>query len=125
MERAGHDRGMPRILLAVLVLACAAPAGATTGSGRAHVWLVDRSPAVVRGASFKPAERIAVTLSAGDVVLHKTVVASASGAFVARWRRSVPAGCVATGISASGSAGSHASFKTAPPDCAPLQPSDR
>jgi hypothetical protein len=116
---------MRRIALAVLVLAIAVPAGTATGSGRPRVWLADRAPATVRGASFKPAERIAVTLSVGDLVLHKAVVASAAGAFIARWSRSVPAGCTATGISASGSAGSHAAFKLAPPDCAPLQPAAR
>lgn len=115
---------MRRIALVVILLAVAVPATAT-GSGRPHVWLADRSPATVRGASFKPAERVAVTLSAGDVVLHKAVVATAAGTFVARWPRSVPSGCFATGISASGSAGSRAYFKTAPPECAPLQPVDR
>ena len=116
---------MRRIALAVLVLAFAVPAGAATGSGRPHVWLADRSPATVRGASFKPAERVAVTLSVGDVVLHKTVVASAAGVFTARWLRSVPSGCVAAGIVANGSAGSHAVYKLSPPDCAPLQPTDK
>jgi hypothetical protein len=116
---------MRRFALAVVVFAFAAPSWAATGSVRAHVWLADRSPATVRGASIKPAERIAVTHSRGDLVLHKTVVASAAGAFVARWSRSVSLGCVATAVSASGSAGSRAVFKTATPDCAPLQPVDR
>lgn len=115
-------KAMHRFVLAVLVIAIAAPAAAATGSGRPHVWLADRSPATVRGASFKPAERVAVTLSVGDVTLHKAVVATAAGTFTARWLRSVPSGCVATGIVANGSAGSHAAYKLSPPDCAPLQP---
>lgn len=113
---------MRRLVLVALVLTFAVPAGAATGSGRPHVWLADRSPATVRGASFKPAERVAVTLSVGDVTLHKAVLASAAGAFTARWLRSVPSGCVATGIVANGSSGSRAVYKQSPPDCAPLQP---
>jgi hypothetical protein len=116
---------MRRIALAVIVLAIAAPSGAATGSGRPRVWLADRAPATVRGASFKPSERIAVTLSIGEVILRKSVVASPAGGFVARWRRSAPAGCAAIGISASGSAGSRAALKLSPPDCAPLQPAGR
>jgi hypothetical protein len=121
----GMMEWMRRTVLAAVALALAAPAVAATGSGRPHVWLADRSPATVRGASFKPAERVAVTLSADDVTLHKTVPASATGAFVARWSRSVPSGCVATGIVARGSEGSRAVYKLSPPDCAPLQPVDR
>ena len=127
-ERGGIEgmmEWMRRIALAVVALALAAPAVAATGVGRPHVWLADRSPATVRGASFKPAERVAVTLSVGDVTLHKTVPASATGAFVARWQRAVPAGCVATGIVARGSDGSRAVYKLSPPDCAPLQPTDK
>jgi hypothetical protein len=116
---------MRRVAIAVVVLAFAAFSGAATGFGQPRVWLVDRSPATVRGASFKPAERVVVTLSVGDVVLRKAVVASAGGAFVARWGRAVPSGCAATGVSAVGSAGSRAFFKSPPPDCAPLQPVDR
>jgi hypothetical protein len=113
---------MRKFALAALVLAFAVPAGAATDSGHSHVWLTDRSPATVRGASFRPAEHVAVTLSVGEVVLHKAVVASLAGAFTARWLRSVPSGCVGTSIVANGSAGSHAVYKLSPPDCAPLQP---
>jgi hypothetical protein len=49
-------------------------------------------------------------------------VATASGTFLARWRRSVPAGCVAVEITARGSAGSRAVYRLSPPECAPLQP---
>jgi hypothetical protein len=109
-----------------IATACVAAALVAAAAAAAHpsprVSLVDRNPATVRGASFAPAERVAVTLSVGDVTLTKTVVASATGAFVARWRRSVPTGCVAVGIAARGSAGSRAVYRLSPPECAPLQP---
>src|SRR5258706_11675108 len=79
-RKAGMMRLMRKITLAALVLAFAVPARAATGSGRSHVWLTDRSPATVRGASFSPPEHVAVTLSAGDVVLPKAASASQAGA---------------------------------------------
>jgi len=116
----GMMEAMRRIavaLVAVALLPAAASAHATP-----RVSLVDRSPATVRGTAFAPAEHVAVTLSVGDVTLRKTVVATAQGVFVARWRRSVPTGCVAIGIAAWGSAGSRAVYRLSPPECAPLQP---
>jgi hypothetical protein len=112
---------MRRIAVALLAVALL-PAVAPAASSRPRVSLVDRSPAAVRGTSFVPAERVAVTLTVGDVTLTKTVVAAANGAFLARWRRSVPTGCVAVGITARGSAGSRAVYRLSPPECAPLQP---
>jgi hypothetical protein len=90
-----------------------------------RVWLVERSPAEVAGSGFRPAERVAVRLAAGTLVLQKTVAATAKGTFSARWTRSIPDGCVGVSVVATGSAGSRAAFKLAPPDCAPLQPAGR
>ena len=112
---------MVRFVAVVTALVCVATAGAASVA-RAHVWLAGRSPATVKGAAFHPRERVAVTLTVGDVRLAKRVVATATGSFVARWTRAVPSGCVVTGIVATGSAGSRASYKVAPPMCAPLQP---
>ena len=112
---------MVRIATVVTALVCIASAGAATVA-RPHVWLAERSPATVKGAAFHAGERVSVTLSVGDVRLTKRVTATAAGAFVARWSRDVPSGCVTTGIVATGSAGSRAFYKVAPPMCAPLQP---
>jgi hypothetical protein len=106
---------------ATLIAVALLGSGAALAHSRPQVSLVARSPASVRGTSFAPAEHVAVTLSAGDVTLKKTVVATARGVFVARWRRSVPTGCVAIGILARGSFGSRAVYRYAP-ECAPLQP---
>jgi hypothetical protein len=107
---------MRRIALVVAAVVLL-PSAAASAHPSPRVSLVDRSPATVRGTSFAPAERVAVMLSVGDVTLKKTVVARATGAFVARWRRSVPTGCVAVGIVAHGSMGSRAVYRLSPPEC--------
>jgi hypothetical protein len=112
------------VLCAFAALAVAA--SAALAGGPARVRLADRSPAVVSGSGFHPQERVRVVVSSGSALLRKTVTAGARGAFVARWDRSLPTGCVGTEISAKGSAGSRAFFKAPPPSCAaPLQPVDR
>jgi hypothetical protein len=112
---------MRRIAVA-LVAVVLLPSAVASAQPSPRVALVDRSPATVRGTSFAPAERVAVMLSVGNVTLKKTVVARSSGAFVARWRRSVPTGCVAVGIVAHGSMGSRALYRFSPPECPPPQP---
>ena len=111
-----------RRIAAVLALLALLPAAAGSAAPGARVWLASRSPAVVRGAAFVAHERVAVTLSVGDVTLKKTALATAAGAFVARWRSSVPGGCVAVGITARGSAGTRVVYRLSPPECAPLGP---
>lgn len=71
------------------------------------------------GSSFRPAERVAVTVSAGGLVLRKTVSASVTGSFKAQWRRALPDTCSGLAVTAVGSEGSRAGYKLAPPDCAP------
>jgi hypothetical protein len=107
-------------LAAALVFAASA-----AGAGGPRVRLTSESPATVVGTAFRPAERVAVTVTAGETVLRKSVVATGEGRFVARWQRSIAGGCHATTVSAVGSRGSRAVYKTPPPECAPPQPSDR
>jgi hypothetical protein len=114
-----------RIVLITVVSAALLAGGALAQPLAARVRLVERSPAEVSGSGFRAEERVAVRLAAGTLVLRKTVVATAKGTFNARWTRSIPDGCVGVSVVASGSAGSRATFKLAPPDCAPLQPADR
>jgi hypothetical protein len=111
--------GMQRAAALVIALVFATSAAAATASVQPRVRLLDRAPATVVGSSFRPAERVVVTLSAGSVVLRKTVYAGARGAFVARWRRALSETCVSVAITATGSDGSRATYKLLPPDCAP------
>jgi hypothetical protein len=114
-----------RIVLITVVSAALLAGSALGGPLTPRVRLVERSPAEVSGSAFGAGERVAVRLTAGTLVLRKTVVATAKGTFVARWTRSIPDGCVGVSVVATGSAGSRAAFKLAPPDCAPLQPAGR
>lgn len=111
------------LILAVLVVAALAPSLAPAGALHARVWLADRSPLVVRGAGFAPAERVTVTVTgAGRFV--RAVTATRSGAIVARWT-AVPAkaGCAALFIRAVGARGTVTTAKVAGIEC-PQPPAD-
>lgn len=105
--------------LALITLVLAAASGPATAAVAPRVALSDRSPTIVRGVGFRSGERVQVTVAAGGVRLSKAVLATASGAFTARWQRALPSGCVALLVNAVGSKGSHASLRLSPPECAP------
>jgi hypothetical protein len=111
-----------RLLVALAAaLAIAAPAGALSASAR--VQLVSRDPAAVAGTGFRAGERVVVTATDGDVTLRKTVLASVAGRFTARWTRRLPVSpCEWTAVSAVGSKGSGATWKSVVRDCPPPQP---
>jgi hypothetical protein len=111
------------LLLTVLALAALAPSLAPAGSLKARVWLADRSPLVVRGSGFVPAERVSVTVTgAGRFV--RTVTATRSGTIVARWT-SVPAkeGCATLFIRAVGTRSTVVTAKVPGIEC-PQPPAD-
>lgn len=95
-------------MLALLVaFALLAPAQAPA---KATLRVMDKQPLVVRGAGFRPGERVLVLAAArrhGD----ERVVASVSGAFVARFDFAVPR-CARLWIRAIGSRGTQASYLT-------------
>ena len=107
------------------LLAALAVAASATAAGGPRVRLVDESPATVAGVGFRAAERVQVSVVAGDVSLRKTVAATGEGRFTARWQRSLPDGCHAIFVSAIGSRGSRAVLKVAPTECPPPAPADR
>jgi hypothetical protein len=114
---------MRRLLVGAVLLAALAPSLASASSLRARVWLADRSPLVVRGSGFAPAERVKVTVT-GAGRFARTVTATKSGAIVARWT-AVPtkAGCVALFIRAAATSGAVATAKVAGIEC-PQPPTD-
>jgi hypothetical protein len=118
---------MKRIAAAALLVGfLAVSAGASTAASTApHVRITARSPAAVAGTSFRPSERVAVTLSSDDLVLRKTAVADRLGRFSIRWLRSLPNACHGAAVVAVGSKGSRAAAKLPAVECAPLQPTDR
>jgi hypothetical protein len=108
------------LLVFALVLAAAVPASATTAPAR--VWISSETPLVVRGAGFHASARVAVKVTSGDTLFRKSVVSRPRGGFVARWMRSLPAGCHSTSVVARDSSGRKATYDVAVDDCPPPPP---
>jgi hypothetical protein len=125
VRRGGNDR-VVKLALFVVVLAAAAAAVAVatathrTGDGtssgekqvagtasRPTIAPADTSPLRLRGALFRPGERVRVTVN-GEGRATKRVTASAKGTFVVTFAGS--AGCNLT-VVATGDEGSRASFQ--------------
>lgn len=83
-----------------------------TGSSKPTLQLVDRQPLKLRGAFFKPRERVRVTAETALARETRTVRASSTGSFVVRFDRVRldPCGLEAT---AWGARGSRAVYKLA------------
>jgi hypothetical protein len=75
-----------RLFPLLLLVAAIVPAAASALTSHARVWLSDSSPAVARGAGFHDGDPVVVTLDAPQADRRKTVDATATGAFVARFR---------------------------------------
>ena len=122
----GHHVGVTRLLPLVLVLAALLPGLAPAAAGsHARVSLVDRSPLMVKGTSFKARERVVVTVTAGTKFV-RTVTATRTGTFVARFTSSatLKADCgVSLQILAVGNRGSVAGVKIPGKEC-PNPPAD-
>jgi hypothetical protein len=111
---------MSRLLLLAVVLAALVPGIAPAAGSHARVWLAGQGPLVVKGTSFRAHERVVVTLTA-PVRLARTVTATRTGAFVARFAAGltpVKSGCLFVRIRAVGNRGSAASYTSAPIECA-------
>jgi hypothetical protein len=118
----GNARPMKTLL--TLCAACAvtaAAAGAGTSAGRPLVRPVDRSPLVVRGANFKPDEKVAVrvVVRGRARLAPKPAAATVRGAFTVRFPSVVLGDCAAFTIIATGSRGSAARYTMHPPPCGP------
>jgi hypothetical protein len=104
-------------LLAVLAgsIATAAPAAAA----KATVKIVKLSPLTIRGAGFKPAERVTVTLSAGAAGSARAT-ATAAGVVTVSLPKAKVTACTAYTLRAVGSAGTKVTFKrTVAASCKP------
>jgi hypothetical protein len=98
---------MRKLVMLLLLLAVTATASAQAArSVTPRILLVERAPLVVRGAGFRPGERVRVLLLAGSRVTAVTRVSQA-GTFVVRFERSVGR-CTRFSLLASGSGGSRA-----------------
>ncbi|MEP6977977.1 MAG: hypothetical protein ABI948_07980 [Thermoleophilia bacterium] len=104
--------------LALLPAANAAP------SRTARVAITSLAPFTVRGSSFQPAERVALLVSVKSR-WERTVVASSTGSFVARFTGPTIGPCSAYFVRARGNRGSLAVIKVMPECPAPPQPVDQ
>jgi hypothetical protein len=108
----------------MLLLFCAlAAVGCASAEGRGEarpvrvsVSVLSTSPVAVRGAGFKPRERIVVNVVAG-VHLRKQTTATAGGAFRLVFGRLKPNACAGISISAVGTRGSRAEYRRSPGVC--------
>jgi hypothetical protein len=108
------------VILAVLALALALAffgSAAVDGESeqKATLKLAGSAPLALRGANFRPTERVRVTLS-GEVTRTKHVTASAGGAFVVRFQSTYDR-CSAAIVRAVGAKGSRAALKLVPVAC--------
>jgi hypothetical protein len=112
---------MPVLALALVLAFGAAPADA---SARARVAVVDTTPFTVRGAGFKPAERVALLVTVKSR-WERTVVASSTGSFRVRFTGPTVTPCTGYFVRARGNRGSLAVLKVVPECPAPPQPVDQ
>jgi hypothetical protein len=99
-------RAAALIVLVTLALAAAASASAV----RPRLAVTDEHPFTVRGSSFEPSEHVRLTVYAGNRFV-RSVVATAHGTFVVRFRTARGDSCTGYAVSAVGNKGSRASLK--------------
>jgi hypothetical protein len=103
-------------LAAALVAASAAAAVAASASPSLHV---STTPLVVRGAQFRPLERVRVTASYGDARVTRLVRSTRAGRFVASFGAAYDP-CVETlRVTAAGASGDRAHEKLPQRACPP------
>ncbi len=120
MPEKGIIEGVRFLLVILLALVLAPSSGAV--QQKARIWLVSERPVVVRGNGFGAWESVRVSVAAKGMRVSKAVFASRSGVFVARWTRSITAGCTSVTVTAKGSRGTSATWRLVANDCGPNDP---
>ena len=107
--------------LAVLVfvtLACSTVAAGADSKPQPRVFVVDRTPLVVRGLSFDAGERVLVrAVVRGGARAMKTAFANRSGVFSMRFANLRVRRCAFVTVQATGAHGNRATFTQMPPLC--------
>lgn len=113
-----NNPGVRIVLLAVVAAALMAPSVAlgSADAKRPTLRITDLAPLTVRGADFKPGERVKLLANAGRPVT-RAVTAGPRGGFVVRLGVRVDAGCSAAVVQAIGKAGSRATVDLTRPGC--------
>jgi hypothetical protein len=112
-----------RFAIAVVCLAAVAAASATAATQKARIFVTATSPASVGGTSFKPRERVTVTVWT-NTMHKKAVTANASGAFKATFAGLGLPRCQSYTVRARGDHGSVAILKVIP-ECPPPAASEQ
>src|SRR5213078_4599357 len=102
---------MSRLSIATAVAVAAsllAPAALAT---QARLAVVAKSPFTVRGAHFKPAERVRVVVTSTGGTGTRSGTAGSTGAFLLRFRTISLGSCPAYSVRATGNLGSRATLK--------------
>jgi hypothetical protein len=113
-----HDEG---VRFAALVVLLALVPGAAAAGGPT-VALTRVSPAAVKGAGFRPQERVVVSVAASSGRFSKVARANGRGSFTVRFARSAAtSGCARARVAAVGALGERASWVAPQLDCVVAQ----
>jgi len=108
--------GWLRVAVAVVALMLVAGASSAAAPPRPTLRALTLQPLVVRGANFRPLERVKLLLSA-DVPASLTLKATRGGTFVARFPAVKVGRCEGFVLQAIGLRGSRAELERLTPDC--------
>ena len=115
---------MARVAVLLLIVAPVAASASSSSSERASrapsLRLVSKEPLVVRGRSFRPAERVRVVVRTNRDRVRR-VTATRSGSFTASFGSVRFVRCIGLDVRAIGSRGSVAVLKLPQPLCAPVR----
>ena len=114
----GHDSRMRLVLLAIMALGLSAVAAGASQQA-AQVRLTGAAPVRISGSGFAANDRVSVRFSqSGYPSVAKTVLASPTGSFVARFPHSTLDQCKTWAITANGVSGRRAARRDLiPPPC--------
>jgi len=101
------------LLALALVAAASATASTTKQTARPTLTLVQRMPLVVRGAHFRPGERVRLTVTAGTTHAAALATTARTGRLVARFDYAPPI-FTRSVVQATGRRGDHATLVVKP-----------
>jgi hypothetical protein len=111
-----------RLVLVLMAAAALAPAAIALPAAAPSVVVTAKSPFTVRGAHFKPNERVRI-VAWGDGTASRTVTAGPGGGFVTRFPAlALGQPCGAYSVRATGNHGSRAALKVTPECAQPFSP---
>jgi hypothetical protein len=111
-----------RVLVSGVALALTIPAYGIAREAAPALRLTDTVPLTVRGTGFHARERVTVVATVGAATRRKSLTASATGSFVARFTLLRANACPGYSVRSWGNQGSRAALKPRPAQCPPPPP---